>query len=109
MIRCLVFDRATADAIRARTGLAAEIDSAAGDPASILQRALQSQAAVALVPTGKPGKVLLMHMVHRPVANATAPKPASNLAPAGFLGLSDAIDMDSEPSSPNKWWQKLLR
>jgi hypothetical protein len=37
-------------------------------------------------------------------------RPASNLAPAGFLGLSDSIDMDTEPESnrPKKWWQKIL-
>ncbi len=108
MSRFLVFDQATANAVQSRTGVPAAIDSAAADPASILARALVSQAAIAVVPAGKPGKALLMRLSRAQVPPKPESKPASSLAPAGFLGLTDAVDMDSEPEQPRKWWRKVL-
>jgi hypothetical protein len=46
--------------------------------------------------------------VTRPQPKPIPAKTPSNLAPAGFLGLSDSIDMDSEPEQPKKWWQKII-
>jgi hypothetical protein len=108
MSRFLVFDQATANAVQSRTGVPAAFDPAAADPASILAGALGSEAAIAVVPAGKPGKALLLRLSRPPMPPKPEPKPASSLAPAGFLGLTDAIDMDGEPEQPRKWWRKIL-
>ena len=128
MSRWIVFDHQTADAVQSRCGLRPEVR--ADERGEILQMVLQSRAAVAVGPAPQSGKALLIRMTRperhaarepeqqvpsppappvTPPAPAT-PQPASNLAPAGFLGLSDSIDMDSEPEPdrPKKWWQKIL-
>jgi hypothetical protein len=128
MSRWIVFDEQTADAVQSRCGLRPEVH--ADERGEILQMVLQSRAAVAVGPAPQSGKALLIRMT-RPQHQATrqtvhklpsppppqltpptpeTPKPASNLAPAGFLGLTDSIDMDSEPESdrPKKWWQRIL-
>ena len=118
MSRWIVFDQQTADAVQSRCGVRPELH--ADERGEILQMVLQSRAAVAVGPASQPGKALLIRMtrperepaqkVSSPPAPSETTKPASNLAPAGFLGLSDSIDMDSEPEpdSPEKWWQKIL-
>jgi hypothetical protein len=108
MSRWIVFDQTTADALHAHWGMRPELR--AEERGEILQMVLQSRAAIAVGPAPQPGKVLLIR-TSRPQPPPTPPaKPASNLAPAGFLGLSDSIDMDTDPESdrPKKWWQKIL-
>ncbi len=105
MSRWIVFDQPAAAAVKSRCGATAEVREPA---ANLLAETVQAEAAVAVLPSPTPGKLLVMrtsrtHAARRPV------EPASNLAPSGFLGLSDTIDMDSEPESPKKWWQKIIR
>ena len=108
MSRCIVFDRSTADAVRARTGLPAEIHSDTGNSRSILAAAVQSRAAVAVLPAPSSNRVVVMRFTRQQRPPMPPPQPDTRLAPAGFLGLSDSIDMDSEPEQPKKWWQKIL-
>jgi hypothetical protein len=109
MSRWIVFDQPTADAVESRAGLRPELRAEAVASPKIVELALNSQASLAVIPGEQPGRAILMrvsHQARRP--QPAAPKPASNLAPAGFLGLSDGIDMDTEPEQPKKWWQKIL-
>jgi hypothetical protein len=109
MSRWLVFDQATADSVETRSGIRPEVRAGAVVPAKIVELALNSRAALAVVPGEAPGSAVLMRVTRfGPIAAATTAKTAANLAPAGFLGLSDGIDMDSEPEKPKKWWQKIL-
>lgn len=112
MSRWIVFDQTTADAVQTHWGVRPELR--AQERGEILEMVLHSRAAIAVGPAPQPGKVLLIR-TSRPQPPRTPPpmppaRPASNLAPAGFLGLSDSIDMDTEPESnrPKKWWQKIL-
>jgi hypothetical protein len=104
MSRCIVFDQHTADAVQSRSGIRPEIR--ADQPGALMAMAVNSRAALAVLPAAEPGHVLLMR-VSRPQARPAAPKVSSNMVPTGFLGLSDSIDMDSEPEQPKKWWQKI--
>jgi hypothetical protein len=106
MSRWIVFDHATADAVHSRWSVHPEVH--AEERGEIMQMVLQSRAAVAVGPAAQPGKVLLIRMTRQQCPPATPPKPASRLAPAGFLGLSDSIDLDTEPQQPKKWWRKIL-
>ena len=106
MSRWIVFDHATANAVQSRRGVRPEVH--AEERGEIMQMVLQSRAAVAVGPAAQPGKVLLIRMTRQERPPTTSAKPASNLAPAGFLGLSDSIDMDTEPERPKKRWQNFL-
>lgn len=108
MSRWIVFDQPTADAVESRAGVRPELRVDAAVPAKIMELALNSRASLAVMPGEHPGSALLMRVSRRQLPPPSTPKPASNLAPAGFLGLSDAVDMDSEPEQPKKWWQKIL-
>ena len=109
MSRWIVFDQATANTVQSRCGIRPEVQ--VDERGEILQMALKSRAAVAVGPASQPGKVLLIR-ISRQERSQTSPtsKSASNLAPAGFLGLTDSIDMDTEPEPERlkKWWQKIL-
>lgn len=104
MSRWIVFDQRTADAVQSRSGIRPEIR--ADQPGMIMAMAVNSRAAVAVLPAAETGHLLLMRVTRSPAMPA-APKVSSNLAPTGFLGLSDSIDMDSEPEQPKRWWQKI--
>jgi hypothetical protein len=109
MSRWIVFDQATADTVHSRCGVRPELH--ADERGEILQMVLKSRAAVAVGPASQPGKVLLVRTRRQERPQAPPPaRAASNLAPAGFLGLSDSIDMDTEPEpeQPKKWWRKIL-
>lgn len=103
MSRWIVFDERTAEAVESQSGIRPEIRDRSG---TILAMAIASPAAVAVLPAAEPGHVLLMR-VNRPQPAAVPVKAASNMVAAGFLGLSDSIDMDSEPERPKGWWQKI--
>ncbi len=106
MSRWIVFDQAAADAVQSR-GVRPETRADADQPGKIVSMAVDARSAVAMVPTGIAGKVLVMSL-RRAAPAPTQRQTASNMAPAGFLGLSDTIDMDSEPEQPTKWWQKII-
>ncbi len=106
MSRWFVFDQATKNEVRSRLGVDPEMGNDPRHATNVLTMAISSQPAVAVVPAAQ-GKVLVMRT--RP---AESPQPktetSSRLAPAGFLGLTDTIDMETEPEQPKKWWQKIL-
>ena len=110
MTRWIVFDHPTADTVQASTGIRPEVrggDGAACD--RVVELALNSRAALAVVPGEQPGNAVLMRVTRpQPGRRSSPPRTTSNLAPAGFLGLSDGIDMESEPEQPKKWWQRIL-
>jgi hypothetical protein len=106
MSRWIVFDSATANAVQSRWGVRPEVH--AEERGEIMRMVLQSRAAVAVGPAAQPGKVLLVRISRQQRPPTSPAKPASTLAPAGFLGLSDSIDMDTEPQRPKKWWRKIL-
>ncbi|MGI9103695.1 MAG: hypothetical protein ACR2IF_14750 [Terriglobales bacterium] len=104
MNRWIVFDQPTANAVKTQSGDNAEVRPAS--QAKVVAGVLGAQHAVGVLPTGTPGKVLLMHAQRRQRPQGQ-PKRDNHLAPAGFLGLSDSIDMDTEPEPPKKWWKKI--
>ncbi len=107
MGRWIVFDQPAADAVRSQCGVYAEIRRGAEHMPNLVALAEESQSAVAVAPGCTPGKLLVMRF-HRSASSKAAEQKSSQLAPAGFLGLSDSIDMDSEPEQPKKWWQKII-
>ena len=129
MGRFIVFDRASASAVRVRTGAKPELRQEPIRAGNFLDLAVRASTSVAVMPGEQPGTAILMRVLSRehhaePVhieQNQVSAKPSSavedkryekqadsGLAPSGFLGLSDSVDMDSEPEKPKKWWQKLL-
>jgi hypothetical protein len=109
MSRWIVFDQPTADAVETRAGVRPEVRDDAVAPARIMELALNSRASLAVIPGEAAGSAVLMRVTRRQASpQPTGAKPAASLAPAGFLGLSDGVDMDSEPERPKKWWQKIL-
>ncbi len=104
MSRWIVFDQPAAEAVKSQCGVKAEVRERT---ANLLAEAVQAETAVAVLPSPAPGKVLVMRSSRSHAAPRRA-EQASNLAPSGFLGLTDAIDMDSEPEPPKKWWQKII-
>jgi hypothetical protein len=109
MSRWLVFDEPTADAVQTRGGIRPEVSADAVAPARVMELALNSGASLAVVPGEEPGSAVLMRVTRRQSSpKGSAVNPASHMAPAGFLGLSDGIDMDTELERPKKWWQKIL-
>ncbi|MGZ4817700.1 MAG: hypothetical protein ACXVZJ_03690 [Terriglobales bacterium] len=109
MSRWIVFDESTAHAVQTSTGVQPEIRPGAVKPGKFFDLALESRASVAIMPGEHEGGAILMRVSRREQSRETAAgSPASNMAPAGFLGLSDGVDMDSEPERPKKWWQKIL-
>ena len=105
MSRCIVFDPATARAVQSHLRIRPEIRT--DQPGTILEIVENSRAVVAVAPATEPGNVLLIR-VTRQERTQTPEKTPSNLAPAGILGLTDSIDMDSEPEQPKKWWRKII-
>ncbi len=102
----IVFDEPTADAVRTVSEGEPEIRRAA--EANLLATILEAPRAVALLPADAFGNVLVIHARRQEPGQSQKPTPSQrNLAPAGFLGLSDSIDMDSEPEPPKKWWRKI--
>ncbi len=104
MSRWIIFDQAAAEAVKSQCGVSAEMREHA---TNLLAETVQAETAVAVLPSPTPGKLLVMrtsrsHALRRPAVSS------SNLAPSGFLGLTDAIDMDSEPEPPKTWWQKII-
>jgi hypothetical protein len=109
MSRWIVFDESTAHAVQTSAGVQPEIRPEAVKPGKFFDIALDSRASVAIMPGEHPGGAILMRVSRREQRpEAAVGSPASNMAPAGFLGLSDTVDMDREPERPRKWWQKIL-
>ncbi len=129
MSRTIVFDRATADALRERTGVQPELRQESIRATKFLEMMVLSESSVAVMPGEEPGTAILMRVLRQEQRKAMArvpqveavdaassdpPPPAAKrdqsgvLAPSGFLGLYDSVDMDTEPEKPKKWWQKLL-
>lgn len=119
MSRWIVFDESSAHAVQTSAGVQPEIRPETVKAGKFFDMALESRASVAIMPGEHARGAILMRVSRReqsretaagsPASNiAPARRPTSNMAPAGFLGLSDGIDMDSEPEQPKKWWQKIL-
>ncbi len=106
MSRWIVFDQAGADAVQHRSGSSPEIRTGGDQASEIISMALQSRGAVAVLPAAAGPNAVLIRIHARQAP--PAPDASSKMAPAGFLGLSDTIDMDDEPEPPKKWWQKIL-
>ncbi len=108
MSRWIVFDQPTADMVESSTGIRPEVRGDATADA-VVELALNSPTALAVLPDEQPGNAVLMRVTRpQPGRRSSPPRTTSNLAPAGFLGLSDGIDMVSEPEQPVKWWQRIL-
>ncbi len=105
MGRWIVFDQGAAEAVQRRSeSPQIGTDEQASD---ILEKVLHCRAAIAVVPAAARDNVVVMRIRRMPAPPAVD-AAASKLAPAGFLGLSDTIDMDEEPEPPKKWWRKVL-
>lgn len=122
MGRLIVFDQEAASAVRERIGVEPELRRESIRASRFLELAIV-KSSIAVMPGEQPGTAIVMRVLRRELPGETAQvlqaNPASsgsadrypdggNLAPAGFLGLSDSIDMETEPEKPKKWWQKLL-
>jgi hypothetical protein len=109
MARCIAFDKQTAQAISTNLRFLASCDPNA-DP---LQSALQSSSPQALLalPADSSGGVLIARFQRNPglpVPSVTLSTAPVSFAAGGFLGLSDEPVFDPQPTTPKKWWQKLL-
>ena len=96
MIKWIVFDDTTRDALGASPSVEVRSDAS---PGVFALACTQSQNSVVILPGSAP-KTALLARISKPSAGTPTYEPA------GLLGLSDVLADDSAPQ--RKWWQKLL-
>ncbi len=112
MVQCYAFDDRT-EALLSQHGTTPVKRASASSTEAVLEAVLQSEAGnvIVLLPSGKPGRVMLARFDSRLPGTATlnpasfTPERSNPSTASGFLGLSDEF---YEPEPPKKWWQKIL-